>query len=173
MREARPEQAWEPEVVSSGNSTVSKTEQIQELVNALASNYQEVSRISYQGRATQTTTSRRDLPGGDLQMYTSWLSEAHGYFRNASLQKAALSYASEWVLDNYYIIRQALQQIEEDLPAGYYRQLPKLTAWSFERPATDLCHCPGSPLLPTAFTGSNRFADYSYPTPGTCPIDDG
>jgi len=30
------------------------------------------------------------------------------------------------VLDNYYIIRQALRQISEDLPVGYYKQLPKL-----------------------------------------------
>ena len=61
-------------------------------------------------------------------MYNSWLAEAHGYFREASQQKMPLTYASEWVLDNYYIIRQALQQIEEDLPAGFYKQLPKLTA---------------------------------------------
>ena len=30
-------------------------------------------------------------------------------------------------MDNYYIIRQSLRQIKEDLPASYYRQLPRLT----------------------------------------------
>ena len=39
-----------------------------------------------------------------------------------------LTYASEWVLDNYYIIRQALQQIEEDLPVSFYKQLPRLSS---------------------------------------------
>ena len=71
---------------------------------------------------------KRDLPGSNLRLYESWLAEAHHTFREASHQVVSLTYASEWVLDNYYIIRQALQQIEEDLPAGYYRQLPKLTS---------------------------------------------
>ncbi|HEX9017762.1 MAG TPA: hypothetical protein VF806_01160, partial [Anaerolineaceae bacterium] len=63
----------------------------------------------------------------DLAAYEDWLDEAHHYFRDASRQELTLSYASEWVLDNYYIIRQALNQIDKDLPAGYYAQLPKLT----------------------------------------------
>ena len=58
----------------------------------------------------------------------SWLAEAHRYFREASHQEVALSYASEWVLDNYYIIRQALLQIKEDLPSGFYNQLPRLSS---------------------------------------------
>ena len=69
----------------------------------------------------------RDLAGRDLELYESWLAEAHSYFRDASNGDLTLTFASEWVLDNYYIIRQALQQISEDLPPGYYQQLPKLT----------------------------------------------
>ena len=60
-------------------------------------------------------------------MYESWLEEAHSYFRGITSQKESLTYASEWVLDNYYIIRQAIQQIEEDLPSGYYNQLPTIS----------------------------------------------
>ena len=59
-------------------------------------------------------------------MYEDWLEKAHTYFREASNRDLTLTLASEWVLDNYYIIRQALLQIGEDLPAGYYKQLPKL-----------------------------------------------
>ena len=59
----------------------------------------------------------------------SWLAEAHLYFRKASQQKVPLTYASEWVLDNYYIIRQALQQIEEDMPFPFYKQLPRPGRW--------------------------------------------
>ncbi len=96
------------------------------MVNSLADNYREVSQ-GKPGRELKTRLPGRDLPGRDLELYEAWLAEAHRYFREASNQKMSLTYASEWVLDNYYIIRQALQQIEEDLPSGYYRQLPRLT----------------------------------------------
>jgi cyclic beta-1,2-glucan synthetase len=119
-------QAREQDLVSSADSPASKTEQIQELVNALASNYQEASR-GKPGRVLNAVLSRRDLTGRDLELYASWLAEAHRYFREASHQSIPLTYASEWVLDNYYIIRQALRQIAEDLPSGFYKQLPKLT----------------------------------------------
>ena len=109
------------------DSTASKTEQIQELVNALAANYQEVGQAK-PGEEAKNVLAGRDLPGRDLELYRSWLAEAHRYFREASRQDVALTLASEWVLDNYYIIRQALQLIGEDLPAGYYHQLPRLTS---------------------------------------------
>ncbi len=40
----------------------------------------------------------------------------------------ALSHAAEWLLDNYYLAQQSLRQIREDMPRGFYRQLPKLAA---------------------------------------------
>ncbi|MCL4393718.1 MAG: cellobiose phosphorylase, partial [Chloroflexi bacterium] len=39
-----------------------------------------------------------------------------------------LSRAAEWVLDNYYLVQQSLRQVREDMPPGFYRQLPKLDA---------------------------------------------
>ncbi len=59
-------------------------------------------------------------------MYDTWIKQAHSYFREASNQELTITPASEWVLDNYYIIRQTLIQIEEDLPVSFYNQLPKL-----------------------------------------------
>ncbi|MBN1666921.1 MAG: hypothetical protein JW862_07520, partial [Anaerolineales bacterium] len=129
MPEDHTEQVWEQDHVSSVNSSnpsVSKTERIQNLVDALAINTQAVSR-SKPSRTMKAVLPERDLPGHDLGLYRSWLAEAHRHFHKTSSQKVPLTYASEWVLDNYYIIRQALHQIEEDLPTGYYRQLPKLT----------------------------------------------
>ena len=64
----------------------------------------------------------------DLTTYKDWLAQAHAYFRDASQEQLTLTYNSEWILDNYYIIRQALRQIKEDLPQGFYTQLPKLTS---------------------------------------------
>ncbi|OYU38709.1 MAG: glycosyl transferase [Pseudorhodobacter sp. PARRP1] len=34
--------------------------------------------------------------------------------------------AAEWLLDNFHIVEQQLRQIQQDLPPGYYRHLPKL-----------------------------------------------
>jgi cyclic beta-1,2-glucan synthetase len=39
--------------------------------------------------------------------------------------------AAEWVLDNYHVIEEQIREIREDLPAGFYRQLPKLAAGPF------------------------------------------
>ncbi len=72
--------------------------------------------------------------GGGVQLLaqlprlTQQLKDAHEYFVTASSQDLALSSASEWLLDNDYLVVQALRQIEEDLPESYYRQLPKLAS---------------------------------------------
>jgi len=56
--------------------------------------------------------------------------DATAYFRKASA-KEPLSYAAEWMLDNFYLVRQSSRQIREDMPQGFYRQLPKLTTGPF------------------------------------------
>ncbi len=35
-------------------------------------------------------------------------------------------YAAEWLLDNHHVIEQSVAQVNEDMPPGYYRQLPRL-----------------------------------------------
>ena len=42
-----------------------------------------------------------------------------------------ISPAAEWLLDNFHLVEQQLRQIKDDLPPGYYRQLPKLTDGPF------------------------------------------
>ncbi|MBW2230955.1 MAG: cellobiose phosphorylase [Deltaproteobacteria bacterium] len=42
--------------------------------------------------------------------------------------------AAEWVLDNEYVVHRAVLQIQEDLPAGFYRQLPALARPGNEAP---------------------------------------
>ena len=39
--------------------------------------------------------------------------------------------AAEWLLDNFHLVEQQLRQIKDDLPVGYYRQLPKLATGPF------------------------------------------
>jgi cyclic beta-1,2-glucan synthetase len=49
------------------------------------------------------------------------------FFQDISGQQT-LSLAAEWMLDNFYLARQSLHQVREDMPKGFYRQLPKLAA---------------------------------------------
>ncbi len=62
----------------------------------------------------------------DLKQYETYLVEAHRIFRDATNEELSLSYAAEWLLDNYYIVREATREITEDLPTGFYRRLPLL-----------------------------------------------
>ena len=39
--------------------------------------------------------------------------------------------AAEWLLDNYHLVEAQIREIREDLPPGYYRQLPKLADGPF------------------------------------------
>ena len=40
----------------------------------------------------------------------------------------AISPAAEWLVDNYHIVEEQLREIRQDLPKGYYQELPKLAA---------------------------------------------
>ncbi len=40
--------------------------------------------------------------------------------------------AAEWLVDNFHIVDEQLREIQEDLPVGYYRKLPKLAAGHLE-----------------------------------------
>ena len=43
----------------------------------------------------------------------------------------AVTPAAEWLIDNYHLIEKQIREIRSDLPAGYYRQLPKLSVGPF------------------------------------------
>lgn len=46
-------------------------------------------------------------------------------------QQTAISPAAEWLLDNFHIVITQIHEIRQDLPRGYYRQLPKLADGEF------------------------------------------
>ena len=45
--------------------------------------------------------------------------------------ESSISPAAEWLVDNFHIIEEQLREIQEDLPAGFYRELPKLKNGAF------------------------------------------
>ncbi|MBK6588575.1 MAG: phosphorylase [Acidobacteria bacterium] len=50
---------------------------------------------------------------------------------NAIREERAVSQAAEWLVDNFHIVEEQLREIQEDLPAGFYRELPKLSEGEF------------------------------------------
>jgi len=42
-------------------------------------------------------------------------------------EKQSVSPAAEWFVDNFHIVEEQLREIKQDLPKGYYDELPKLT----------------------------------------------
>src|SRR5262245_1683717 len=42
-----------------------------------------------------------------------------------------ISPAAEWLLDNFHVIREQLREGREDLPRGFYRELPQLSSGRF------------------------------------------
>jgi len=43
-------------------------------------------------------------------------------------EERAMTPAAEWLVDNFHLVEDQLREIREDLPASFYRQLPKLTS---------------------------------------------
>ncbi|MDI1242434.1 MAG: hypothetical protein PSX80_10980, partial [bacterium] len=56
---------------------------------------------------------------------------AYNSLTNAIRDDRSVSQAAEWLVDNFHIVEEQLREIHEDLPAGYYRELPKLTQGEF------------------------------------------
>jgi cyclic beta-1,2-glucan synthetase len=47
---------------------------------------------------------------------------------------ATITPAAEWLLDNHYIVEEAIQEVRRDFPRKFYKQLPTMTVGSIEIP---------------------------------------
>ncbi len=54
------------------------------------------------------------------------LRQAYPVIAAAIREERAITPAAEWLVDNFYIVDEQLREIRDDLPAGFYRELPKL-----------------------------------------------
>jgi len=54
------------------------------------------------------------------------LRDAHRRLVAAAATGVDAGSAAEWLLDNYYVLQEQLQQVRATLPGGYYRELPEL-----------------------------------------------
>lgn len=75
---------------------------------------------------TSTATSGRSLVAR-LRDNERILLDAYGSIAKAAGEGRPITPAAEWLLDNYHLVEQQVREVRTDLPAGYYRQLPKLS----------------------------------------------
>jgi len=79
--------------------------------------------------AAQTVTTRpvvvRPLIAR-LRVNHKALLDAHRAIAKSIASGGAITPAAEWLVDNYHVVEAQIRQVRDDLPAGYYRQLPKL-----------------------------------------------
>jgi cyclic beta-1,2-glucan synthetase len=54
------------------------------------------------------------------------LREAYRLIATAVREERAIIPAAEWLVDNFHVVDEQLREIRDDLPAGFYRELPKL-----------------------------------------------
>ncbi len=51
---------------------------------------------------------------------------------DASRRTRSISPAADWLLNNFHIVEEQVREIQEDLPPGFYRELPKLAEGALE-----------------------------------------
>ncbi len=66
-----------------------------------------------------------------LKENESILLDAYRAIARAVGEGGAITPAAEWLLDNYHLVEEQIREIRDDLPPGYYRQLPKLADGPF------------------------------------------
>jgi cyclic beta-1,2-glucan synthetase len=58
------------------------------------------------------------------------LLRAHRWITETFRRRETIGTDAEWLLDNFHIVADALQEVAQDLPRGYLRELPKLAGGS-------------------------------------------
>ncbi len=71
------------------------------------------------------------VPGRDFiarfERNAAGIQLAHKHVTGSLRTGLPLPAEAEWLLDNFYVVEEQLREIREDLPRGFYRELPKTT----------------------------------------------
>src|SRR5512145_1819128 len=59
------------------------------------------------------------------------ISAAHDFLLDTTQRRREITPAAEWLLDNIHIVVDQIREIRQDLPLGYYNELPKLNSGPF------------------------------------------
>ncbi|MHB0858694.1 MAG: GH36-type glycosyl hydrolase domain-containing protein [Anaerolineae bacterium] len=87
---------------------------------------QHAQRVAQAHRTAPDVPAQRSLLSR-LPQHRQRLQQAYQRFREADQEVLTVSYAAEWLLDNFYLVEQALRLIREDIPESYYHELPRLS----------------------------------------------
>jgi cyclic beta-1,2-glucan synthetase len=60
------------------------------------------------------------------------LLDSYHAIARAIRDKQSITPAEEWLVDNFHVVDEQIREIRDDLPSGFYRQLPKLDAGPLE-----------------------------------------
>ena len=60
-----------------------------------------------------------------LKNFTEFFQLVYQHFDKTTKTDVSVSHSAEWLLDNFYVIEQAIRNVEDDMPADYYHRLPK------------------------------------------------
>lgn len=66
-----------------------------------------------------------------LKQNAAILLDAHQTIAKALDEGRFITPAAEWLVDNYHVVAAQVREVQTDLPAGYYRMLPKLADGPF------------------------------------------
>jgi cyclic beta-1,2-glucan glucanotransferase len=83
-----------------------------------------------QSVTTRPTTGRRFATR--LRENGRVLLEAYRAIAVAIREERAITPAAEWLVDNFHVVEEQIREIRDDLPRGFYRQLPKLAGGPLE-----------------------------------------
>ncbi len=67
-----------------------------------------------------------------MEIWEKTLRNANAIFKAVPSNDLPVSRAGEWMLDNFYVVKQTFQQITENLPVSFLNQLPKLNGTSLQ-----------------------------------------
>ncbi len=83
-----------------------------------------VTELAHRLSAARPRRARFALPA-QLEQFMDFFQGCYDYFDESTKAQVTTSPSAEWLLDNFYVVEQAVRQIQEDLPAHYYQRLPK------------------------------------------------
>ncbi len=113
-----------PPAILSNSANPAADNRLREFAHHLAKIH-EVTPVSARARVDISHSQKTDLLE-HLNVWERALRNANAIFKAVPSNDLPVSRAGEWMLDNYYVVKQTFRQIEEDLPDSFLKQLPKL-----------------------------------------------
>jgi cyclic beta-1,2-glucan synthetase len=115
-----------PPVILSDPANPDVDNQLREFAHHLAKMHK-VNAVPLPARKT-AGISRHQKPDllEQMEIWEKALRNANAIFKAVPSNDLPVSRAGEWMLDNFYVVKQTFRQIEENLPANFLNQLPKL-----------------------------------------------